>query len=228
MATMTEQLNVGQLIAALDGMDRCAPVLIAGFGIANGPGDIVRHRSHLNDVAIEVIPQRIETMTVERLRTMLYQHASQSVSQGNPDPATMDSPAWIRPRKESEQSFFAVTSVDSFSDRAVIRGENVAPIQGPTIQRISDDEVLRRNAEVTGFSSERHDPEVASKMNRWLLRSIASERSKVKFGLETALAELAQLQQEIPRLEAETERIDYILGITDVRPESVEPSTIRP
>lgn len=216
---MTEQLTVGQLIAALEAIPGNPLVIISGFGPAHVPGDLRRHRSHLNDLGIEVVYERMNWKTVERFTMMLRQHATQPVTKFNPNPTTLDSPAWVRPSMETEQSFFAVTGVDFFKGHAVIRSTNVAPVQGPSVQRISDEELLRRNAEVYPSATGEHlDPE--AKVNKWRLRAIPAERTKVRVRLESARRDLEELQREIPRIEAESARLDYILGISDTLPET--------
>lgn len=219
---MTEQLTVGQLIAALEAVPGNPLVIISGFGPANVPGDLRRHRSHLNDLGIEVVYERMNWKTVERFTMMLRQHATQPVTTFNPNPTTLDSPAWVRPSLETEQSFFAVTGVDFFKDHAVIRSTNAAPVQGPSIQRISDEETLRRNTEVYPSTTGERDLDPEAKVNRWLLRTIPAEHTKARVRLETARRDLEELQREIPRIEAESARLDYILGITDTLPESAQ------
>ena len=218
---MAEQLTVGQLIAALDEIPGNPLVRIAGFGSADVPGDLRRHRSHIPDLAIEVVYQRMNWVTVERFKMMLLQHTTQPVTKFNPNPTTLDSPAWVRPSLEHEQSFNAVTGVDFVMDHAVIRSENAAPLQGPALQRISDEELLRRNHELTARGLEvAPDLDADTKVNRWLLRTIPRERTAARVRLEESRADLAKLLHEIPRMEAEAARYDYLLGITDTLPDS--------
>jgi hypothetical protein len=210
---MAEQMTTGQLIEALETFPADKPVIIAGFGIANVPGDLRRHRSHLNDLGIEVVHERMGRKTVELFTMMLRAHATQPVTTFNPNPTTQDSPAWILPPGETTKSFFAVTRVDSFSSHVVIRAEDVAPVQGPSIQRVSDEEMLRRNFELNAYL----DPRTPG--NRYLPKAIAAEHTKARHRLQSAREDLLKLLAEIPRLEVERARIDYILGITDSRPE---------
>jgi hypothetical protein len=225
---MAEQLTIGQLIAALDEIPGNPLVRIAGFGGADVPGDLCRHRSHIADLAIEVTYQRVNWITVERFKMMLLQHATQPVTKFNPNPTTLDSPAWVRPGMETTQSFHAVTGVDFFEDHAVIRSEDVAPVQGPSIQRVSDEEMLRRNFELTGTPVEAINLDTENTVNRWLIRAIPKERASARVRLETARADLEKLLAEIPRLEAENTRYDYVLGITDTLPDSARPNKERP
>lgn len=221
---MAEQLTVGQLLAALDEIPGNPLVRIAGFGRAGVPGDLHRHRSHIPDLAIEVVYQRMNWVTVERFKAILLQHATQPVTKFNPNPTTLDSPAWVRPSMEHEKSFHAVTGVDFVKDHAVIRSENTAPVQGPSIQRISDEEMLRRNFELTGTPDEEPDLDLESTVNRYLIRAIPAEHAKVRGRLQSARDELEKLLRDIPRMEAESARVDYILGITDTPPEPDQPA----
>lgn len=213
-----KHLTIRELIAALNAVPDNPLVIIAGFGSANAPGDLVRHRRHLNDLAIEVIYDRTNWKTVERFTMMLHQHATQPVTQTNPNPTTLDSLAWVRPSMEIEQSFFAVTGVDVVKGYAVIRSKNMAPVQGPSVQRVSDEEMLRRNAEVYPSTTDEHDLDPEAKVNRWRLHAIPAERTKVRVRLDEARADLEKLLTAIPKIEAEAARIDYILGITGEAP----------
>lgn len=225
---MADQLTVGQLIAALDEIPGNPLVRIAGFGRADVPGDLGRHRSHSADLAIEAVYQRMNWVTVERFKMILTQHATQPVTKFNPNPTTLDSPAWVRPSLEAETSFHAVTGVDFFRDHAVIRSENVAPVQGPSIQRVSDEEMLRRNFELNASPAEEPDLNPGSTVNRYLVRAIPAEHAKVRTRLQSAREDLAKLLAEIPRIEAESSRIDYILGITDTLPGTARRTKERP
>lgn len=213
-----KHLTIRELIAALNEIPDNPLVIIAGFGSANAPGDLVRHRRHLNDLAIEVIYDRTNWKTVERFTMMLHQHAAQPATTFNPNPTTLDSLAWVRPSMESEQSFFAVTGVDVVKGHAVIRAKNMAPVQGPSVQRVSDEEMLRRNAEVYPSATDEHALDPEAKVNRWRLRAIPAERTKVRVRLDETRAELERLTAALPKMEAEAARIDYILGITNEAP----------
>lgn len=221
---MADQLTVGQLIAALDEIPGNPLVRIAGFGSADAPGDLRGHRTHTTDVAIEVVYRRANWITVERFKMMLLQHSTQPVTRFNPNPATLDSPVWVRPSLETARSFHAVTGVDFVKDHAVIRSENVAPVQGPSIQRISDEEMLRRNFELTGAPADELDLDLETTVNLWLVRAIPKERASARVRLEAARADLKKLLAEIPRLEGENARHDYLLGITDTLADSARPA----
>jgi hypothetical protein len=125
---------------------------------------------------------------------------------------------------ETEQSFHAVTGVDFFKGYAVIRSENVAPVQGPSIQRVSDEEMLRRNVELDASGTKEPDLDLGSAVNRYLVRAIPAEHAKVRTRLQAAREDLAKLLAEIPRIEAESTRLDYLLGITDTLPETARPA----
>ncbi|QOD05993.1 hypothetical protein [Pseudarthrobacter sp. BIM B-2242] len=215
---MTQQLTVGQLIAALEAIPGNPLVIIAGFGAADAPGDLYRHRSHINDVGIEVVYNRMNWKTVERFTAILRMHASQPVTMCNPNPATLDSLAWILPRESPRPTFWAVTGVRSFSGHAVIEAEDVAPVQGPSLQRISDEEVLRRSLQLA-HPGESADLDPQTKANQRLIRNLPTGRDRTRLELESARAEIRRLQGEIPLLEAQAASLDYLLGITNTAPE---------
>lgn len=214
-----KHLTIRELIAALNEIPDNPLVIISGFGTANVPGNVRRHRSHLNDLGIEVVYERMNSKTVERFTRELSQHATQPVTKFNPNPATLDSLAWVRPSMETEQSFFAVTGVDVVKGYAVIRAKNVAPVQGPSVQRVSDEELLRRNAEIHPPANKaERDLDSSTAFNRWLLRAIPADHSAVRLRLEETRAELEKLTAALPKMEVEAARIDYILGITNEAP----------
>lgn len=219
MSAMTEQLTIGQLITALEAVEGNPLVIIAGFGATDAPGDLWRHRPRINDVGIEVVYNRMNWKTVERFTAILRLHATQPVTMTNPNPATLDSLAWILPRESPRPSFWAVTGVRSFSGHAVIEAEDVAPVQGPSLQRISDAEVLRRSIELAAPGKEPIDPDPMATANQRLIGSLPAQRDRKRVELEAARSELRRLQEEIPLLETEAARLDYLLGITDGTPD---------
>ncbi|HEX9087290.1 MAG TPA: hypothetical protein VF867_07185, partial [Arthrobacter sp.] len=102
------------------------------------------------------------------------------------------------------------------NDTAYLRWVDVAPVQGPALQRIADVEVLRRNAELAGRTEANLDPAFGG--NRWMLEQIPKERDRTRVRLDKSRSELAKLAVDIAALEAESARYDYTLGLTDVNP----------
>jgi len=112
--------------------------------------------------------------------------------------------------------FRAVTGVDVIKDTAYLRWADVAPAQGPALQRITDVEVLRRNAELSGRTDANLDPAFGG--NRWLLAEIPKERDRTRTRLAKSRADIAKLILDVNELEAGSARCDYMLGITDELP----------
>lgn len=208
------QLTIGRLIAALDELPGSILIHMAGVGNNNVPWALNRHRRHADGVLILARYERANYMTVERFKLMLTVHASQEPTDFHPNPATMDAPLWISCDHELE--FRAVTGVDVIKGAAYLRWIDVAPVQGPALQRITDEEVLRRNAELGGRDDANLDP--ASPGNRWMLDIIPKERDRTLNRLAEARAAHAKLTREIAELEASSGRYDYTLGLTDVNP----------
>jgi hypothetical protein len=165
-------------------------------------------------VVIRARHERASFMTVDHFKMMLTVHASQEPTKFHPNPATMEAPLWLS--AEHELEFRAVTGVEVIKDAAYLRWVDVAPVQGPALQRITDVEVLRRNAELSGRTDANLDP--ASGGNRWMLDQIPRERDRTRNRLLEATAALAKLAREVTELEAASARYDYTLGLTDVHP----------
>lgn len=217
------QLTIAGLIAQLEAFPADRAVLLAGFGNAGVPGTVRRHRTHRNDVVIEASYNPFDPGSVVEIVTMLRSHASQPATATNPDPATHESPVWVAEYAEASVSFKAAVRVDSFSGRPVIRWVDVAPVHGPALQRLPDVEVLRRHAELGGRKDANLDP--GSDGNRWTLTHLPRERDRAKNQLPVAQADVTRARAELDRalrevatLEARVDDIDYILGLTDVRP----------
>jgi hypothetical protein len=217
------QLTIGGLITQLGAFPADREVLLAGFGNAGVPGTLRRHRSHRNDVVIEASYNPFDPCSVVQLVTMLRSHAGQQATASNPDPATLESPVWVAEHTEGTVSFKAAVRVDSFSGRPVIRWVDVAPVHGPALQRLPDVDVLRRNAELDGRTDANVDPD--SDGNRWTLAYLPRERDRARNQLPAARADVARARteldralREVARLEARVDDIDYVLGLTDVRP----------
>lgn len=150
------QLTAGQLIAALVELPGHILIHMAGAGNSNVPFELGRHRPHADGVVIRARYERHSFMTVEIFKLMLTQHASQEPTVPCPYPATMASTLWASHHHELE--FRVVTGIDVINDSAYLRWIDVAPVQGPALQRITDVEVLQRNAELAGRVDANLDP----------------------------------------------------------------------
>lgn len=205
------QLSIGQLIVALDALPGGILIKLAGFGADIVPMELMRHRPYAKGVAMIARYERMSWMTVDRFKVVLTQHASQPVTKFNPNPATMDDPLWAD-RANGDHTFLAVTGVAVLNEVAYIQWFDVAPLQGPALQRIPDVEVLRRNAELAGRTDPNLDPEGAG--NRWLLDHIPKERDRARVRLAEARIELERITREVTALEATVADYDYTLGLT--------------
>jgi hypothetical protein len=208
------QLTIGQLIADLNELPSGILIHMAGVGNNNVPFELNRHRRHSDGVLIRARYERASFMTVERFKVMLTMHASQEATKFHTHPATMEAPLWITADHQLE--FRAVTGVDVMHGAAYLRWIDVAPVQGPSLQRISDLEVLRRNAELSGRDDANLDPAFGG--NRWMLAEIPKERDRTRARLLETQGMLSRLTREAAELEAASARYDYTLGLTDVRP----------
>ncbi|HEX9087732.1 MAG TPA: hypothetical protein VF867_09420, partial [Arthrobacter sp.] len=152
------QLTIGGLIAVLDEVPGGLLIHLSGFGTDIVPMELRLHRMRTEGITILGRYERASWMTVDRFKVMLAQHASQPVTKFNPNPTTMNAPLWAARTSEDTLEFRAVTGVDVINDTAYLRWVDVAPVQGPALQRIADVEVLRRNAELAGRTEANLDP----------------------------------------------------------------------
>jgi hypothetical protein len=210
------QLTIAGLVAALDALPGGILVKLAGFGSDIAPMELQRHNQNTQDVTILGRYERMSWMTVDRFKVMLIQHATQQATKFNPNPTTLDAPLWAGRTSGHRLEFQAVTGVEVIDDTAYLRWVDVAPVQGPSPQRITDEEVLRRNAELAGRYDANLDP--SSDGNRWMLQQIPKERDRARVRLTETQDAIASLLREADGLEAELGRYDYVLGLTDVNP----------
>lgn len=214
---MTGQLNIGGLIAALELLpDSRMPLIIGGFGAANIPAQMGPHRTGCDGLAIDGALQRMSSMTVERFVAVLRRQV-QNYSRSAEHPPTLDTPVWVRPGTEhhpEELSFHAVTGVDIVRGRAVLRSTDLAPLQGPALRRITDEEALRRIHETDDWPN----PHAGEKKSRWLLEVLPGDRAAARVRLEETRNRIEALRRQLPGMEADLARADYILGITDTAP----------
>lgn len=210
------QLTIRGLVAALDGLPGGVLIKMAGFGNGIAPVELRRRRAHGEGVTILGRYERMSWMTVNRFKVMLIEHAVQPVTMFNPNPTTMDAPLWAGRTSDHRLEFQAVTGVEVIQGAAYLRWVDVAPVQGPSLHRISDEEVLRRNADLAGRDDASLDP--SSNGNRWMLQQIPQERDRTRVRLAETQDAIAALLREAGGLESELVRYDYVLGLTDVKP----------
>lgn len=210
------QLTIAGLLTALDEVPGGILIQMTGFGAGIVPMELRPHRLRTEGITILGRYERMSWMTVDRFKVMLSQHGSEPVTKFNPNPTTMDAPLWAARSSENTLEFRAVTGLDVVEGTAYLRWVDVAPVQGPALQRITDVEVLRRNAELAGRAEANLDPAFGG--NRWILEQIPKERDRARVRLAESRTVLATLARDITALEAETARYDYTLGLTDVTP----------
>ncbi|MCU6481317.1 hypothetical protein [Arthrobacter sp. A2-55] len=189
------------------------PVHVPGFGMADAIESMYFHRPHGDDLALFVGPARASRLTTDRLLELLAGLTRY------PD-ASRYSPLWVA-CTGGEPSFMAVTGVDVRRGVAVIKTRNMAPVQGPSLQRISDEEALRRQAEA-GSRRGADVSQIGRSAQEWLLRNTPTQRAANLIRLAESRAELAglaarrvELQATVSRCEADATELDYILGIVD-------------
>lgn len=230
---MTNQLTLQGLLDALASVEQNATLMLAGFGSGCYPGTLFRHRPFVDGLAIDPSPNRADAMSAARYAEHLREFGlgrKRETFRRRPfedqHPAGPDTPMWLS--ASHELSFNAITGVEMMKGFAVIRSVNLAPRQGPTIQRIPDEEVERRMQKVDEQlrgEATTHSPKVV----KWLINMAARERTTVRLDLEEARRDLdnfeASLQAKrdrVAKLEADAVRSDYLLGIRDDLPEILQ------
>jgi hypothetical protein len=220
-----QQLTLGGLLEALDAVPRDAEVFIAGFGAARYPGGLFRHRPFVDGISIRpAMSGKAETGTAgafaDRLRRAAF-GLSWSFPDGRDDPhlTGWDTPVWAG--TPHQLSFNAVTHIELVEGYAVIRTKDMAPVQGPKLQRIPDEEVgMRMRIVDAALHGDGEAKILAPKAERYLINYIPRDRSAVLERLAEAREELdnfeASLQAKrdlVARLEVDAARHDYLLGI---------------
>lgn len=223
-----QQLTLGGLLEALDAVPRDAELCIAGFGIARYPGDLFRHRPFVDGVSIAPVMVGKKTTGragafADHLRRTAFGLAW-SFPDGRDDPflTGWDTPVWAGTRHKL--SFNAVTHIDLIDGYAVIRSMDMAPMQGPRLQRIPDEEAAMR-MRIVDVALRGEAKVLAPKAERYLVNYIPRDRSTVLERLAEAREDLddfeASLQAKrdlVAKLEADAARHDYLLGIRDDLP----------
>lgn len=226
MKPMTTQLTFQGLLDTLAAVPQDATVKLAGFGSADTPGVLFRHRPFVDGLAITPTFARaaLQTTAAEYADVMRRTGPGLSSSYNRPGYedqhlAGADTPMWVS--LPYEVSFNAVTGVEMVKDFAVIRSINLAPVQGPTIQRIPDEEAILRLRKVDEHLHGESKP-LNPKAEKWLINYVARDRTPVRLNLEEARWELANFEaslqakrDRVAKLEADVARNDYLLGITD-------------
>lgn len=224
------QLTFQGLLDALAAVPQDAIVKLSGFGSATDPGVLFRHRPFVDGLSITPTITRpaLETSVAEYVdflrRTGPGLTWSQPGHAGFVDqhPAGHESPMWVGTRYKV--SFSAVSGVEMFKGFAVIRTVDLAPMQGPSLQRIADEEVVNRmRAAHLDLSGE--DIRLGPTAERYLIRYIPKDRTAVLQRLAEAHEDLAafdaSLQAKkdlVTKLERDAARHDYLLGIRDDLP----------
>lgn len=221
------QLTLRGLLEVLDAHPQHLVLKMTGFSMAENMGQVFRHRPYVDGLAIEpavVIPKYSPETTVGDYAAYLRRSAPGLVWGDkkhfkDPYPGSLNSPMWVSLQRDL--SFNAVTGVDVVRGFALLRWVNMAPVQGPSLQRISDAEMVQRmriaDATLHG-EAKALDP----KAERFLIRYVAKERSAVLSRLEWAREDLASFDASlqakrdlVAELELEAAHHDYLLGIRD-------------
>ena len=233
MMHMTNQLTLQGLLDALASVEQNATLMLAGFGSGSYPGTLFRHRPFVDGLAITPSANRARSMSAaqyaEHLRVFGLGRRLEIMGHRpfeDQHPAGPNTPMWVS--TSHDLSFNAITGVEMMKGFAVIRSVNLAPVQGPPIQRIPDGEVEARMQKVDELlrgEANAHSPKVV----KWLINMAARDRTIVRLDLEEARRDLdnfeASLQAKrdrVAKLEADAARNDYLLGITDDLPENLK------
>jgi len=228
---MTTQLTFQGLLDTLAAVPQDAIVKVAGFGSADNPGVLFRHRPFVDGLAITPSFGRpaLEMTAAEYADFLRRTGPGLTWSQpGHPTfvdhhLAGADTPMWAS--APYDVSFNAVTGVEMVKDFAVIRTTNLTPVQGPSLQRIPDDEVVRR-MQMVDVALHGEAKELPPKVEQFLIKYIAKDRSTVLQRLAEAREEMENFEASrqakrdmVVKLENDAARHDYLLGISDKHPE---------
>jgi hypothetical protein len=229
---MTTQLTLQGLIDALAAVPQDATVKLMGFGGNANPGALFRHRPFADGLSITPAFARPSyDLNAAEVADFLREFGPRKTWRGHghdgyldPFPSRLETPVWVG--TPHELSFNAVTGVELVKGFAVIRTTNLAPMQGPSIQRISNDEAITR-MRVEHLQRTGETAAFADRTERQLLRMVVNGRSRALLDLEEARRELesfeASLQAKkdrVAKLERDAVRNDYLLGIRDDLPDT--------
>lgn len=229
---MTTQLTLGGLLDTLATTEHNATLKISGFGGADTPGLLFRHRPFMDGLAI--IPaighpgmEKSVAQYADHLREFGLGQTLERIGNRrfvDRHPAGLDTPMWVSTRQDL--SFHAVTGVEMIKGFAVLRTTNLAPVQGPSIQRIPDYEVINR-MRVANLELHGEDIRLAPAAEQYMIRYIPKDRTTVLQRLTEAREDLASFEASleekvdlVTKLERDAVRHDYLLGIRDDLPDS--------
>ena len=230
MVSMTIQLTFRGLLDALAAVPQDAIVKLAGFGGGANPGPLFRHRPFVDGLSITpTIARAALDLTAAEFIDVLRKAGPHTTWRGHGRdgfidrfPAGPDTPMWVG--TPHELTFYAVTGVEMKKGFAVIRTTDLAPVQGPSIQRVSDEEAINR-MRVEHLQRTGEGTVFAPHVERHLLRMVAGGRSRVLLDLAEARQELesfgASLHSKkdlVAKLERDAARHNYLLGIRDDLP----------
>jgi hypothetical protein len=225
----SQQLTLSGLVETLDAIPLYTPLYISGFGSANRlSGRVFRHRPFVDGVKLEPRMKAGDyTATAGAFAAYLRRSAFglKWLTEDSADdefPTSSDTPVWVC--APYEVSFHAVTGVELVKGFAVIRTTDMAPVQGPSLQRVTDDEAINR-MRVENLQRTGEDTVFAPHVERFLLNMLPDERSRVLLDLAEARQELASFEaslqakkDRVAKLEHDAVRNDYLLGIRDDLP----------
>jgi hypothetical protein len=227
---MKTQLTFQGLLDALAAVPQDATVMLSGFGGGSTPGVLFRHRPFVDGLSITPTMARpaLQLAAAEFI-DFLNETGPHKTWRGHGRdgfidryPAGQDTPMWVG--FPHDLSFYAVTGVEMVKGFAVIRSTDLAPEQGPSIQRVSDEEAINR-MRVEHLQRTGQDTVFAPHVERHLLRMLPDERSNALLNLEEARHELATFESSlqakkdrVAKLERDAVRNDYLLGIRDDLP----------
>jgi hypothetical protein len=225
----SQQLTLSGLVETLDAIPPYTPLYVSGFGSANRlSGRVFRHRPFVDGVKLEPGMKAGDyTATTGAFAAYLRRSAFglKWLTEDRADdefPTNSDTPVWVC--APYDVSFRAVTGVEMVKGFAVIRTTNLAPKQGPSIQRVSDKEAIMR-MRLEHLQRTGEDTVFAPHVERFLLSMLPDERTRTLIDLAEAREELAKFEaslqakkDRVAKLEHDAVRNDYLLGIRDDLP----------
>jgi hypothetical protein len=227
---MTTQLTFRGLLDALAEVPQDAIVMLSGFGSGCIPGVLFRHRPFVDGLSITPAMARPALqLTAAEFIDFLKKSGPHKTWRGHGHgdfidrfPSGPETPMWVG--TPHELSFHAVTGVEMVKGFAVIRTVNLAPVQGPSLQRLTDEEAINR-MRVEHLQRTGEDSVFAPRVERYLLNMLPVERSRGLLDLEEARHDLASFEaslqtkkERVTKLELDAARHDYLLGIIDELP----------
>lgn len=160
-----------------------------------------KHRQHADGITLR--PGAKIPASVAAMSASLKQAIATGLAAGN-------SPVYSTP--SGPVSFLAVTDVMEHSGKIYLRVRDLAPVQGPSILRFDADETYRRMLQLEGRTDEGiRNPNA----RRYLANHAGREYTDALRRRAEVRAQIQALQDELPKLDASVDGLEFIIGIRD-------------